>query len=245
MLTPPAHDPLADAADRFANVLRLYAESSMTVKSLFATDPVEAIDNHDRAFDALLAGMHSVYDAMTGKACPLNWFDHGEMAACILTRNARHHNLRGLFQSWNSLMLKQGGLKRMAGAAFLMVGYELIAGEGRISEYYVPWDDFRAMLALPKAESRIKDSAAVQATLDRDCAFGCIDAHRTAERYPPAQVFVNLIPMVLNSATRVFSALKSAGLMPNGFDWRVYDEHFAAAPLTNLTVPTFKMLRAP
>lgn len=236
---------LSKAADRLANSLRLYAEASLSSRALFATDQEEAIDNLDRAFDAILQAFHSLYDAMAAAKLPLDWHGHGETAACILVRNARHHNAGGLFESWNSRMLKHDGLQRMAGAAFLMVGYRLVAEEGRVSEYYVPWDDFRARLAMPKTESKIKDPPALAGVLERDCSFAKIQGQANQERYPTGQVYLNLIPLVMNAATRVFSALRLAGIDLTRFDSATYADHFAAKAIADLQVPTFKSIRAP
>lgn len=234
---------LSSAADRLGNSLRLYAEASLQSRALLATDEEEAIDNLDRAFDGILASFHSMYDAMIAARWPLDWHAHGETAACILVRNARHHNAAGLFESWNCRMLKRGGLKRMAGAAFLLVGYRLVAGEGQVSEYYVPWDDFRARLEM--RDSHIRDPAAVSAALDRDCGFDQIRVQVVGEHYPAAQVYLNLIPMAMNAATRVFSSLRAGGVAFTGFDSSVYANHFADGPFADLHAPVFKSIRAP
>jgi hypothetical protein len=236
---------LALAADRLGNALRLYAETSLSFRKLFALDRDEAIDNLDRAFDAILAGFHSLYDAMTAQQLPLNWHAYGDTAACIIVRNARHHNAAGLFESWNSRMLKHGELGRMAGAAFLLVGYRLVAGEGRVSEYYVRWDDFRARLAMPKVDSRISDPPALAALFERDCAFAKIKDHATSARYPANQVYLNLIPIAINAATRVFSTLRGAGVTLTGFDSTTYADHFARKAIADLQTPVFKSIRAP
>ncbi len=236
---------LASAADRLGNALRLYAEASLRSPALFATDPEEAIDNLDRAFDAILVGFHSMYDAMATEQLQLDWHAHGDTAACILVRNARHHNAAGLFESWNSRMLKHGELNRVPGAAFLLVGYRLVAGEGRVSEYYVRWDDFRARLTMPKSESRIKDPAALAVLFEQDCAFAKIRAHAARERYPAHQVYLNLIPIAINAASRVFSALRVAGVTMTGFDSTTYASHFAGDALADLQTPAFKSIRAP
>jgi len=231
------------AADRLSNALRLYAEASLRAGALFAVDPEDAINNLDRTFDGVLAGFHSLYDAM-GTCCGLDWHAHGDTLVCLLVRNARHHNAAGLFESWNCRMLKRGGLKKMAGAEFLLVAYTLQGEGGRVSEYYVPWDDFRARLAMPKAESKISNPLALQGILDTDCAFDTIRRKAAAERYPANQVYLNLIPIVMNATTRAFGALRSAGIAPQGYDSDVYANHFTK-PLADLCKPTFKALRAP
>ena len=231
------------AADRLSNALRLYAEASLRARELFAVDPEEAIDNLDRAFDGVLAGFHSLYDAM-GTGCGLDWHAHGDTLACLLVRNARHHNAGGLFESWNSRMLKRGELENMAGAEFLMVG-DTLQGEGaRVSEYYVPFDDFRARLTMPKAESRIRSPKAAKRILDADCAFDVIRQNCTAGRYPANQVYLNLIPIVMNATTRAFGALRGTMIIPQGHDSGVYANHFRH-PLADLRKPTFEPLRAP
>lgn len=232
---------VSSAADRLSNALRLYAEASINSKALFSVDKEEAIDNLDRAFDGILNGFHSMYDAMIAAKLELNWHAHGDTAACILVRNARHHNAEGLFDSWNSIMLKRGGLGRMAGAAFLLVGYQLVGEGGWVSEYYVPFDDFKKRLEMPA--SRIKDPAAIAALFDRECGFAAIRDQASKERYPANQVYLNMIPIVMNAATRVYSTIRAAGVELSGFDSTTYADHFADNRLTTLTAPTFKSIR--
>ncbi|HYE60708.1 MAG TPA: hypothetical protein VD997_01820 [Phycisphaerales bacterium] len=232
------------AADRLGNSLRLYAESSLTTPALAKVDLEEAVDNHDRAFDGVLGAMASAHDAL-GTSTPkvLNFYAFGDTTAVLLVRNARHHNTGGLFQSWNALMLKHGGLKQRAGAEFLMVDYTLLAGEGTVSRYYLLWDDFRAVLADPTA--RIRDRGASAVLLDQECGFDAIRVKAAAEGYPANQVFVNLVPIIMNAATRVFAAVATSGTSIVGFDSGVYSRHFASGPLADLRKPTFTKLRAP
>lgn len=248
MNTSDSQNTLATAADRVSNALRLYSETSLRTKSLYAVDLEEAVDNLDRAFDGLLAGLHSLYDAMRNVQCALDWYAHGDTAASIIVRNTRHHNINGLFQSWNSLMLKQGGLQRMAGAAFLLVGYQLTAEEGQVSEYYVPWDDFRARLAMAVANPKkgmLRQPEAIANLLNIECAFAVIGERATQDRYPANQVFINLVPIAMNAVTRAFSALREKGVPAQGYDSRVYFNHFAPGAIADLRRPTFKEIRAP
>lgn len=246
--TSDSQATLAIAADRVSNALRIYAETSLRTKSLYAVDPEEAVDNLDRAFDGLLAGLHSLYDAMRKAKCALDWYAHGDTAASLVIRNARHHNLNGLFQSWNSLMLKQRGLRQMAGAAFLLVGYRLVAEEGQVSEYYVPWDDFRARFEMAIANPKqdvLRQPQRLAGLLHKECAFAAIGEQAAQKRYPANQVFINLVPIVMNAVTRAFAALREKGVEAQGYDSQVYFDHFAAEPIADLRRPTFKNIRPP
>jgi len=229
------------ATDRLGNALRLYAESSLTTPALASIDLEEAVDNHDRAFDGVLSAMASAHDVM-GRLKLLNFYAHGDTTAVLLVRNARHHNTSGLFQSWNALMLKHGGLRAHAGAEFLMVDYTLVAGSGTTSRYFLRWEDFRAVLADPAAI--VRNRLATTAMLDAECGFS-IRARAASNCYPADQVFVNMVPIVMNGATRVFAALAASGCATAGFDSGVYSGHFAQGPLADLGKPTFSPLRAP
>jgi hypothetical protein len=234
---------VANAAGRFANSLRLYIECKLTSKTVFNVDPEEAIDNVDRAFDAILGSIHSLYDAMKEAGLPLDWHSHGEMEACIIVRNARHHNASTLFESWNCRMLKKAGLEQKAGATFLLVGYDLVAKEGLVAEYYVPFDDFRLRLAMP--DPKIKKYASVMTKLlDQDCSFNTIRKKAESDRYPLDQVYLNMIPLVMNTASRAFGSLRAAGVALEGSDAKTLSDHFAPAAIADLGKPMCKSVRA-
>ena len=233
-----------DAAERLSNALRIYFEVRIQSAAISREDIGEAVDNVDRAFDSILAGMHSLYDAMGSKKILGNWWEHGDTAACLLIRNARHHNATPYFSSWNKSMLKDGRIATMSGAAFLLVGYAALDSSSHVAEYYVPFFDFQDRLSQDK-KSHIKDPGALVRLFDAALAFQVIRAKALKERYPNNQVFVNMMPVVVQASTRVFSWLKTSGIEPSGFDSRVYASHFADSKYFDMASPTFRMLRLP
>ena len=169
--------------------MRLYGEQAIRSNALASVDLEEAVDSLDRAFDAKLEHFHSLYDCL--KTNGTNLFGHGASATVILVRNARHHDRTGLFQSWNALMLKQGGLLRMQGASFLLVGYRLAGEEGGVSEYYVRRSDFEHLLRKPSRF--IPKPEDLRMLLRQDLAFDVVDQYGHKHRFPQEQVFVNLV----------------------------------------------------
>ena len=229
------------AVSRLCNAMRLYAEQCIRFKALFSVDKEEAIDNLDRAFDAKLEHFHSLYDCLKANGV-LNLFTHGDSAAIILVRNARHHDKEGLFQSWNSLMIKHSGLRRMQGASFLLVGYSLTGNDGQLSEYYVRRSDFEHLLK--SSSPFVRKPEGIRTRLRQDLAFDLIDQHAQKQRFPQEQVFVNLVPIFMSAISRVFAHLRTQGFSPSGYDDRVYFEHFGPEPLVDLRSPVFKVIKA-
>lgn len=97
-----------------ANTMRLYGESQARFVSLFPVDREEAIDNTDRAFEAKLEAVHTLYDVTKGE---LPWFDAGDTALLIAIRNAIHHRDHPLFPQLlrNALARWQGRAARRRG----------------------------------------------------------------------------------------------------------------------------------
>ncbi len=81
--------------------------------------------------------------------------------------------------------------------------------------------------------------------LDDECAFTAIRERAEQERYPENQVFINLIPIVMNAVARAFSVLCENGVQASGYDSQVYLAHFNAEPVVDLRRSTFKQIRAP
>lgn len=98
-----------DAWSALSNSMRLYAESRLKFKALFAVDTEEAVCNHDRAFEAKLECFHRFYD-VTKALAGFDYFSHADTSLLIVLRNALHHRDHDLFRSWSSMMLGDGGV---------------------------------------------------------------------------------------------------------------------------------------
>lgn len=228
---------LTNAVDKLSNSMRLYAEASVRFRKLFLVDKEEAINNLDRAFEAKLEAFHSVYD-ITSREKYIDYFNHADTAAMIMLRNAIHHRDHLLFRSWNSEMHLNGGLERMKGATFLLVGYD--AGDAlHVSQYYYKLEDFYQRLDTPRMSKSRKNLTIL---LNDDLKFGEIVETARKERYPLAQVYINVIPVFISAMSRLFTALLEQKIELKGYDSEVYSKHFSVKDLVDLSQPIYKEL---
>jgi len=227
-----------DAYRRLSNALRIYAEASMNFPSLSREDREEAIDNHDQAFDAILQGIHSVCDAMQTEDIRLGTYSAGDIAACTIVRNARHHNT-GLFRSWNQLVL-DGLVEGNHGATMLMVEHSSV--EEPLfppSRYYISFQDFETRINAP--QNHIPAQVDAMEILNRDCGFELIREYVGQHRFPANQVYISLIPFVCNAVTRISTHLRDQGCAFTRYDANVYITHFDH-DLFDLNQPVFTHL---
>jgi len=240
-------DAVVEALDRLANVMRRYAEESVETKQLFAIDQEEAIDNLDGAFDAKLEKLHSLYDVMNVVMPGFRFRSHGDTALHIQIRNARHHNIRGLFKSWNRLMLKENELRQNLGAQYLLAGYRLLGGGAVVSEYYLKLTDVHGFYSLPYEENKLKPEQAKrqEQAVESGLSFGHIRANAENNGYPLKQVFFNVIPIFMAGFRRVLLFLKEQGVQPKGHDSETYWRHFLGEEHVDLSRVTFKSLQEP
>lgn len=224
------------AWDALSNSMRLYAESSLKFKSLFAIDAEEAICNHDRAFDAKLEGFHRLYDVTKG-VNGFDYFGHAETSLLIVLRNALHHRDHSLFTSWNSMMYGEGGFKKKAGALYLLASYEGVTAE--TSKYFLRFPDFFCRLSHPT----IRNSAVLKSMWERELSFGDIAARGTTKGYPDDQVYVDVIPIFIAAMQRVAGWMATNGIISTGFDGETYAAHFTNMDPVDLTRPNFSSLR--
>lgn len=212
-----------DAYRRLSNALRIYAEASLNFPRLVREDREEAIDNHDQAFDAILQGIHSVCDAMRTEDIRLRTYSAGDIAACTIVRNARHHNA-GLFRCWNQLVF-EGLLQDMHGATMLMVEHASVAGPAfPPASYFVSFQDFETRINTP--QNRIPAQVDAMEILNRECGFELVREHAEQNRFPANQVYINLFSFVCNAVTRISAHLSDHGCGFTRYDADVYATHF-------------------
>ncbi|WP_223819583.1 hypothetical protein [Cupriavidus cauae] len=201
-------------------------------------DPEEAINNLDRAFESKLEAFHTLYD-VTKKIAGFDYFGYGDTSLLIVLRNALHHRDHSLFVSWNKAMHMNGGLVKMAGAAFLLANYGGVATG--TSNYFLLLKDFSKRLE----HASIRDPEKLRALWDEDLSFVSIASHGAQRRYPQDQIYVNVIPVFICAVARVAKWLASKELVPLGFDGKTYATHFARTEIPRLKQPTFAELRLP
>lgn len=236
-----------DAASTLAKTMRLYVEAYLRFADLFKIDPEEAIDNIDRAFEAKLEAFHSLYDV---SKTIFAYFDHGDTALIIAIRNAIHHLNHPLFRSFRRrLHLEEGGVNRWLGASFLLASHPTLHGAPVWMAHHVRLDDMDSRLD-PSRTSPYLDTGASMAKIasrfeliDRQLALPAIRRFRDRHRFPNDQAYVDLMPIFVSAACKVFNAMKHAGIGFNRFDARTYLTPFKSELEIDLGNHDFRQLR--
>lgn len=224
------------AWEGLSNSMRLYVESRMRFKEIFAVDREEAIKNQDLAIEAKLEKFHTLYD-VTKNLPGFNYFEHGDTSLLIVLRNAiHHHENHELFRSWNARIFLDGRIDRLAGAEFLL-GSTTPAEDDIIVRFYYLLNDFYTRL------KALKNSEKQRNLWDSELQFALVAREGSEGRYPEDQVYVDVMPAFMSAVRRVRGWLDSTGFTPAGFDSETYYKFFGE------TVPRqrmdFKRIRLP
>lgn len=221
--------------DRLCNSLRLFGECSFSVKNLIHIDKEEAVDNHDRAFEAILESFHTLYDTSKKK---VNYFKNPSASLLIIIRNAIHHRDHSLFNSWNRAMVRNSGYKKHNGAEFLLCSYNSLNVDSHVMQYYYKLDDIFTQLdngkyIKPENKKIIIDGLSLNS----------IKNYAINNRYPSEQVYLNIIPVMCSAVRYTFDELLKNGIEPSGFDSEVYLNHFTTDGFFNLKSINYRPCR--
>ena len=235
------------AIDKLANSMRIYAEASIRFPGLKLVDMEEAVNNLDRAFESKLEAFHSLYDITRSE---FEYFGHADTALLIVLRNAVHHRDHLLFKSWNHKMLLKSGFTKYSGAAFLLANFE-VGGGVYTGQYYYKLDDVLDRLDSSRgspylaSQMRPPKRDRLMRTISEGLNFDKIFSFASSERYPTGQIYLNLIPVFISGMVRVFSHLKSTGMVFKGYDSDVYRDYFTSGLNVNFDEIAFKRVRLP
>lgn len=216
------------ALSKLANSMRIYGEAHYNFNRLKAIDAEEAIDNLDRAMDAKLEAFHSLYDVTKDL---FDYFEYADTAVLLLLRNAIHHRNHELFKTWNQEMGLNEGHKKYLGAEFLLASHK-IRTNGHMMKHLYKLEDFYLRvdpaLGSKYIEDRMSNKNRVKLLhqLDNGLSFNELKKFAEGERYPLEQVYINIIPIFISAACKVFKALKERGVNFVGFDAKAYENAF-------------------
>ncbi|UGA56941.1 hypothetical protein [Vibrio sp. VB16] len=216
------------ALSKLANAMRIYGEAHMNFNRLKLVDAEEAIDNLDRAMEAKLEAFHSLYDVTKDL---FDYFEHADTAVLIMLRNAVHHRNHLLFKTWNQEMGLNEGHKKYFGGEFLLASHEILTS-GYMMKHMYKLEDFYLRvdpsLGSPDIEDRMSDKnrGKLLSQFEKGLNFGELKKYAKSERYPLKQVYINIIPIYISAAVKVFKALNDKGVKFVGFDANAYKESF-------------------
>jgi len=212
--------------------MRLYVESKLRFKEIFAIDREEAVKNQDLAVEAKLEKFHTLYD-VTKHLPGFNYFEHGDTSLLIALRNAiHHHEGHQLFQSWNARIYLNDGLKRLAGAEFLL-GSTTPTEDLITVRFYYLLNDFYTRLSVLRNADKQRD------LWESELQFSAIAKEGEKGRYPNDQIYVDVMPAFMSAVRRVRGWLDSTGFTPVGSDSETYFECFRETA----TVQQLKFIR--
>ncbi|CAH0343561.1 hypothetical protein [Rhizobium sp. CECT 9324] len=229
-----------------ANNMRLYVEAQARFAGLFKIDREEAISNVDRAFEAKLEALHTLYD-ISQRYFP--WFEFGDTSVLIALRNAIHHRNHPLFRSLNLELWLSPGPERWVGAAFLLAKHR-VKGEPRgMMEQFYRLEDFRSRLdpdlSSPYLDTFLNEIKARQRynQVAGHLSFAKIHETGLRERFPPNQIYVDIIPVFVSAVCRIFKALHAEGIEFKGFDAAVYQAAFTTEIQVDLNALVYRTPR--
>ena len=224
------------AWEGLSNSMRLYIESKLRFKEIFALDREEAVKNQDLAIEAKLEKFHTLYD-VTKQLPGFKYFDHGDTSLLIALRNAiHHHEDHHLFQSWNARIYLNDGLERLGGAEFLL-GSTTPTEDAITVRFCYLLNDFYNRLPALKNPDKQRD------LWESELQFSRLAKEGEEGRYPKDQVYVDVMPAFMSAVRRVRGWLDSTGFTPIGSDSETYFECFGeTAPVRQLN---FMRIRLP
>jgi hypothetical protein len=211
--------------DRLCNMLRLLAETALTVKTLKHVDLEEAVNNYDRAFEGVLEAFHSLYDVTKED---IDYFTNSDTSLIILVRNALHHRDHPLFQSWNAEMSLNKGYKKHLGAEFLLCSYVPVEKDAHVMKYFYKLVDIYDRLDFARKSPYVVTKLSPKkmehqlGAMNTELSFNEIWEYANARRYPLNQIYINFVPILQSAVKRVFTQLDSRNMTLNGFDSGVY-----------------------
>jgi len=115
--------------------------------------------------------------------------------------------------------------------------------------HLVRLDDIDARLdptrAAPELDTHLKGDRAIRrfAVIDQDLALSVIRQRGALKRYPGDQVYLDLMPVFTSAVSRVFKALRAAGVTFRGDDAQTYLEPFTTEIEVDLQVLMFREVR--
>lgn len=225
--------------------MRIYVETHIDFQRLMAIDKEEAIDNLDRAFEAKLEAFHSLYDVSKDY---LDYFSNADTASLILMRNAIHHRDHLIFKSWNQEMALDEKYKNHLGAEFLFADYHVSDSPFKMRYFYKLEDFYQRTdqkLKSPYLEKKMgaANREKLIGQMESDLNFLAIKKYAESERYPFNQVYINVMPIFISGACRIFKVLKENGIKFVGFDAQVYEQPFTSELKVDFSKLIYKPLR--
>lgn len=234
------------SVSRLANTMRIYAEGHLRYKGLVAIDREEAIENLDRAWEAILEAFHTLYDVSKDE---FDYFAAPDTSLLIALRNALHHRDHSLFSSLLPELWLCESSELREGAAYLLASHNYLRGLKSSMHHFIKLEDIYSRLDPSKKSpelARIGRARELQQRFNliaQGLRLGIVLAEAKIERYPGHQVYIDIIPILISGVRRTFRNLKELGIEFKGYDAKTYEKYFVEDLDIDLTSFEFKILR--
>ncbi|HDS1039013.1 TPA: hypothetical protein QDZ42_002407 [Stenotrophomonas maltophilia] len=226
--------------------MRIYGEEHLRYKGLVSVDREEAIENMDRAWEAILEAFHTLYDVSKDG---FDYFATGDTSLLIALRNALHHRDHSLFSSLLQELWLCEFPELREGAAYLLASHNSLRGRKSPMHHFIKLEDIYSRLDPSKKSPelvRIGKTPELQQRFNliaQDLELGGVLAEAKAERYPEKQVYIDIMPILISGVCRAFRNLKELGIEFKGYDAKTYERCFVEELEIDLTSFEFKILR--
>jgi len=210
---------LINKINELSTEMRIYNEQRLK-KYLIEVDKEEYITNLINSQKSMLEKYHALYDQLKPYTNKFNYFDYGECILIVEIRNIVHHSLYPL-RNWLESMMLHDRFRKYNGAEFLLAnyeGYDVI--QRPLVEIYFNYEDI--VIYNSQKANQSKNNLSKYA---KDLSFNIIKEYADSERYPYKQIYINIMPIILNSLKKVYSFISSEfNIIPDdlNYDGNVY-----------------------
>ena len=195
---------ISDAFEDLSHALRVLLEAHAKAHrfGLLQTDRAEAVGNIETALASVLNAFHSLYDSMEkeGQKNLINWYDAPELATILVLRNARHHNqakkIRTLY-TFHAQEAEDIAQMRM----YVLVNFPAQEEGASTFEVYISWSDLKALLDMPRQESRVSEASAQ--SIREYLASDLFSAYAEHYELTEDRIFFNVVPLFVNAAAKI------------------------------------------
>ena len=193
-------EKLINKINELSTEMRIYNEQRLK-RHLIEIDHEEYVTNLINSQKSMLEKYHALYDQLKPYSSKFNYFDYGECILIVEIRNVVHHSLYPL-KNWLESMTLHDKYKKYNGAEFLLANYDGYDVRERptLVQIYFNYEDLitynqekknQRQNNIPKYES--------------DLSFKKIKEAVDKERYPHKQVYINIMPIILNALKKIYS----------------------------------------
>lgn len=228
---------ISDRFEDFAQALRVFIEQKLRFRELFLIDGPEAVGNLEHAIKGILDSFHSLYDAV-GRTPGVEFDFYGQPCSAFMLhfRNAKHHNKANGVRSAYRFAQSNADVD-----PYLLVDFPANASEegGCFVDHFVSWSDYCRYLTQLPDRHRGAAEGLIRAGVHADE----FDQFAFSEGYSLAQVFINVIPIIIGAGTECIPTL-APHIHPESVEATYFLSHFQEVGIADFARAEYQELAA-